>query len=235
MRNFLMFGLFVCLLLAVQFSSAQTVDEVIEKYVEAMGGKEKLSSLKSVKMEGAMSVQGNDVTMVTTKLLGVGVRLDISIMGTENYQIFTPEKGWIFMPVQGQEEPTEAPEDMVKYSQAQLDVQGPLFNYAQKGHKAALLGKETVDGAECYKIALTYKSGNTSNYFIDVKTNRINKTTSTRVIQGEEKEIANMFSNYKQNESGYWFPFTSTNMQGEINYSKIETNVAVDEKIFMPK
>jgi hypothetical protein len=235
MRNFMLFGLFVLLLISVQFASAQTVDEIVEKYVDAMGGKDKLLTLKSVKMDGSMNVQGNDVSIITTKLQNVGVRMDIKIMDKENYQIYTPTKGWSFMPIQGQETPQEIPEEILKGAQSQLDIQGVLFNYKEKGHKVELAGKESVNGTECFKLKITYKNGNTANYFIDTKTFRINQVSMMREIQGEEKEVSNVYSNYKQNDGGYWFPFTATNMQGEITYTKIETNITIDESIFTAK
>jgi len=41
-------------------AQSQTVDEVISKHVEAIGGKEKLSQVKSVYIEGTANVMGND-------------------------------------------------------------------------------------------------------------------------------------------------------------------------------
>ena len=46
-------------------------------------------------------------------------------------------------------------------------------------------------------------------------------------------EIETTYSNYKQNADGFWFAYTVTSsVQGETNYDKIETNIAVDESIF---
>ena len=41
MRDLALFGLLIILLVAVQFASGQTVDDVIEKYEKARGGKDK--------------------------------------------------------------------------------------------------------------------------------------------------------------------------------------------------
>ena len=56
---------------------AQTVDEVINKHIEAMGGAEKLKSLKSLYMEGVAVMQnGNEIISkiykVQDKLLTAG-------------------------------------------------------------------------------------------------------------------------------------------------------------------
>ena len=62
--------------------SAQTVDEILAKNTEAMGGAAKLSGLTTVKMSGNMSAQGMDIPLTITKSHMKGMRLDIEIMGT---------------------------------------------------------------------------------------------------------------------------------------------------------
>lgn len=232
MKNLIVFGLFILSMVLVQFAQAQTADDVVNKYIDALGGKAKLSSLKSVKMTGSMSIQGTDISLSITKLHMKGMRMDISVMGTENYQIITPGKGVTFMPVQGMSAPTDMSEEQAKSAQSQLDVQSSLLDYKEKGTSVELLGKEKVDGADNYKLKVTYKNGVSTTYFIGADNYRLNKTTSKRTINGEEMEIENAYSNYKQVD-GFWFSFTSTSsVQGETNYDKIETNVPVDESIF---
>ena len=219
-------------LVVAQFARAQTVDEVINKYVEALGGKEKLATLKTLRMDGSMSLQGTDVSITNTRSHMVGSRTDIVVMGTQNYQIVTPDKGWVFMPVQGQSAPEEMGADVFKYSHSQLDLQGPLVDYATKGNKVELEGKETIDGSETFKLKLTNKVGGVATYFIDAKTYRINKVSTKMTMGGEEIESVTSLSNYKQNADGFWFAYTNTSVQGETYYDKIETNIKVDESIF---
>ena len=228
----MIFGLFILAMVFAQFTYAQTADEIVEKYITAMGGKDKLASLKTVKMEGNMSVQGADVAIVMTKAHLIGMRTDISVMGTENYQIVTPTKGIVFMPVQGMSEPTPMSDEQLKGSLSQLDIQGTLFNYKEKGTTIELDGKETIDKDEAYKLKVTTKTGTISTYYVSTATSFIIKTTGKRKINGEEIEIANTNSNFKQNADGYWFPYTTTNAQGTIDFSTIETNKPVDEGIF---
>jgi hypothetical protein len=232
MKNLLIFGLFIFCLVAAQVSFAQTTDEIVDKYVTALGGKEKMAALKTVKMTGSMSVQGADVAIVATRKHMVGSRTDISVMGMENFQLVTPDKSWSFMPVQGQSSPEELPEDQHKSMVNQLDVQGALVNYKEKGHTVEYKGKETVDGTECYKLAVVFKTGKKSTYYINTKTDRLFKSTSTVSRNGEEMEISTSFSDYKQNKDGYWFAYSTTTPQGELSYSLVETNVPVDDSVF---
>ncbi|MFC0184046.1 hypothetical protein ACFFJX_16500 [Pseudarcicella hirudinis] len=52
----------VAVLLSVS-AFAQTVDEVVAKHIEAMGGIDKWKSIKGVEMNNSMSMQGMDISM----------------------------------------------------------------------------------------------------------------------------------------------------------------------------
>ena len=222
------------LLASVNAVKAQTVDEVIDKFITASGGKEKLMALNSLKMEGSLlTTQGAEVGINITVLNGKGARTDISIPGmAEGYRIMTPTKGWNFLPFQGMTAPQEADEDQVKMQQSQLDLQTPFLNYAAKGHKVELLGKEKVDGADCYKITITYKNGKAATLFIDATTYYRVKSVINVKINGKDTEVVNTYSDFKKTPEGYLFPYSQSNSTGTINYTSIEVNKPVDENIF---
>ena len=213
--------------------AAQTADEIIAKNVEAMGGVTKIASLKTVKKSGSLSMQGMDIPMVFTVSQMKGFRVDVEVMGTANYQIVTPEKAFMFFPVQQMTEPKEMDAETVKGMQSALDIQGALVNYKEKGSSVEFAGNEKVDGADTYKLKVTSKSGKTAFYFIDVKSNRLTKTSAKAAgPDGVEMDVETTYSNYKQNADGYWFAYGTTTPQGPVVFDKIESNVAVDENIF---
>ena len=213
--------------------TAQTADEIIAKNTEAMGGAAKISSLTSVRKSGNLSAQGMDIPIVMTTLHLQGMRVDIEIMGTSNYQIMTPEKGYMFFPIQQMTEPKELDAETVKSVQNQLDVQGPLFNYKEKGNTLEYIATEKVEGSEAYKLKLTGKNGKTSFYFIDAKSNRVVKVSGkNKGPDGQEVDLDSVFSDYKQNADGYWFAYATSTPQGPITFDKIETNIKVDVNIF---
>lgn len=232
MRNLFIFGLFIIALVMVQSAQAQTADDIIDKYINALGGKAKLVTLNSVKMTGSLNVQGTDVAVTITKLHNVGVRSDFEVMGTSNYQIIAVNKGVTFMPVQGMSSPTDMTEDQIKAGQTQLDVQSVLLDYKTKGTTVELAGTEKIGDEDNYKLKITFKNGVVTNYFIGSKNFRLNKSSGKRNVNGEDVEVETTFTNYKQNADGYWFAYTNGTMQGEINFDKIETNIKVEESIF---
>src|SRR5665647_3248338 len=218
----------IAAIISVQSINAQTADEVIEKYETALGGKEKLMSLKSVKMTGNINVQGLDVGVTVTIVHGVGSRNDIFVPGMgEGFQIINATKGWDFLPFQGQTSPEQISADQLKSSQGLLDLQGFLVNYKEKGSEVELLGKENVAGAECYKLKLTSKLGDMYNLFIDTKTYyRVKSITKTKTPNGEV-DVETSYSDFKKTDEGYVFPFSQTIARGTITFSAIEINLSL--------
>lgn len=234
MKKIFSLGVFICLFMSAQFVQAQTMEEIINRHIEAMGGREKIMTLSSALMTGTFTAMGaqSPITITTTKKHMVGSRIDIEANGTNNFQVITPAKGWIFTPVQGDKAPRPLLEDQFKAGQVQLDMHGPFINYKEKGIKIEMAGNETVDGVMCYKLKVTSPNTNVTVYFISSKSNQIVKT-STKMFQfGNLEDVETSYSNYKQNEDGYWFAYTNVGPRGATNHDKIITNVAVDEKIF---
>ncbi len=230
----LQMGIFaVAAILSIQSIKAQTADEVVDKYVTALGGKEKLATLKSVKKTGSINVQGTDVNLTITIVQGVGSRNDISVPGNgEGFQIINTTKGWDFMPFMGQASPEEVTAEKLKSSQGILDLQGVLFNYKEKGSQVELLGKENVDGAEAYKLKITNKLGVVSTLFINTKTNYLVRSITTAKGANGDENTEVTYNDFKKTDEGYLFPFSQAIDRGTIIFSVIETNKPVDEKIF---
>ncbi len=220
------------LLFAGTHANAQSVDDIINRHTEAMGGKEKLTTLKTVKITGSMSIQGTDVSITITKSHLTGMRMDMEIMGTSNYQIANTKTGWTFMPVMGMTEAKEMEPDQYKSFVSQMDIQGTLFNYKDKGTKIELVDSQKVDGKYAYNLKVTQQNGKENHYYIDTKTSRLVKTSGKTTVQDQEMDIETTFGDYKQNADGYWFPYSIGSMQGTMTIDKVETNIPIDEKIY---
>jgi hypothetical protein len=72
--------------------SKLTSKEVIDNYLKALGGKDKLEAIKTVITDNTLSVQGMDVSM-TTKKMGNKFKSVQSVMGQQMTQMFDGEKG----------------------------------------------------------------------------------------------------------------------------------------------
>ncbi len=225
--------LFSLLVLASAFTvKAQTADEVIAKHIAAIGGVDNWKKVNSMRMEGVLQVQGAEVNVTVTILHGKGMRQDISVMGMTGYEIVTPTEGWDFMPFQGQTEPEAKTPEELKEAQDQLDAQGELIDYATKGHTVELIGKEDVEGTECFKLKVTKKGGSVSTLFIDPKNYYIIQSKSIQKANGQEMEVTSSFSNYETLPEGIMVAKSITLPFGEMNMTKVSVNIPIEESFF---
>jgi hypothetical protein len=214
---------------------AQTADEIIDKHLQAIGGKEKLKNLNSVVMEGKVNAQGMEFPMNTTIVNKKGFRLEFSVMGMDAWIVMRPDSGWSFMPFQGQTKPEAIPADQLKESVDRLDLSTDLCDYKLKGHTVEYLGMDDVEGTDCHKLKLVSKNGKLTYYLIDPKTYYIVKTISKEKAGGKEFDAETKFSNYKEVEGGYVFPHTIESGQGPLEIVKITINGKVDDSKFLLK
>ena len=219
------------LVILTAFSKAQTADEIITNYIAVSGGPENISAIIPVKMAGSLTVQGTEVEVTITASHGIGYRSDIVVPGIgEGFQIYTPTKGWEYLPFQGQTSVQEMTEEKLKAGLPQLDLQGQLYNYKEKGNKVELLGKEMFDGMDCYKLKVETAAGRITTLFIDSKTYYRVKSVAVSADSGQI--IETIFSNFKKMEDGYTYPFSQTTANGTIEFSSIEINKPVDVNLF---
>jgi hypothetical protein len=235
-RNVLLLAATIVLSLS---AGAQTADEIVNKYITAIGGAENWKKVNSVTSEGSLTVQGADVAVSMTVLNGKGMRQNISVMGMTGYSIMTPTGGWNFMPFQGQQKPEPATEETVKESADQYDTQGALVDYKSKGHSIEYLGKEDVEGTEAHKVKVTHKSGKVETMYFDPTSFLAIRTVSKQKANGQESEITTSLSNYKKLPEGILVPMSVSvpvgpGMSAELTITKVEINKPVDEAIFKP-
>ena len=216
------------------FSFAQTAEEIVAKHIEAIGGAAAWKKVNSLYYEGKMTVHGAEINLTLTSLNGKGVRQNISLMGMTGYQIITPTAGWNFMPFQGQTTPEAMTADELKQAVDDLDVQGKLVDYKSKGHTVEYLGKDDVEGTECFKLKITSKAGNVETVFIDPKSYYIVRSVVKRTANGQESDVATGLSNFQKLPEGIVVPFSITLPFGEMVISKAEVNKQVDESTFKP-
>jgi outer membrane lipoprotein-sorting protein len=239
MKNLLMFGLLVVCLVLAQFAQAQTVDEVIDKYAEARGGKDKLLAIKSLYMEGAGQMMGNEIEIKITKEQGKLSRTEFEAGAGNGFTIVTEKEGWNMFSMRSTTPNAMSPE-AVAAQQTELDIAGPLVNYAAKGHKAELVGKDAEAGTECYKIKLTTSAGKDINYWIDAKTFMLVQSSQKMTGRGgAEVENVVLYKDYKAVD-GIQFPHTVERKSqgpggGSTTFDKVELNKPVDPKMYKPE
>jgi outer membrane lipoprotein-sorting protein len=228
---------------------SQTADDIINNYLTALGGKEKLNSIKTLYMEGVTVMQnGNEINSKTYRDQDKLLRRDIDFGMGSSVTIVTDKEGWFSNPRNGGAFQA-IPADRLKNQQADLDIRGGVVDYAAKGSTVELLGKEKIGDVEAYKIKLTPKTGNEVIYYFDPKTWYVIRETRKGGMPGggtggagrpggqaQGDGTVNIdYSNYQKTADGYVFPMTVTfGFGGSTNYEKIDVNKPIDEKLYKP-
>lgn len=240
--NFIM--LIACLL---TFSAnAQTADEIVANYFENTGGLDAWNAIKALKYEGVVNFSGMELpmTMIQSK---EGKQLVMAeLQGVTFYQgVFDGETLWSTNQMTMKAEKSDA-EATANTKLDMNDMVDPLLNYKEKGYTLELIGKETIDGTETFKLKLTTEPKkyegeelpSVTFYYFDTE-NFVPIITETEVQSGPAKGMVSQIkmSDY-QEVDGIYFPFSMINgVKGqpggqEIVIKKITINPELDNSLF---
>lgn len=217
--------------LLATIASAQTVDEIINKHVDAIGGKEAIGKVKSIYTEISMEVMGNSAPSVEYLLAGKGFKAETDFNGSKIINCLNDKGGWSVNPMAGSSDPQPMPDALYKSNKDGIYVGGALVDYAAKGYKAELAGKDGND----HKIKIT-GDGVEAFYSIDPVTFNLNKVVSKSEVMGQMVDVTTTFSDFKKTDIGIVLPYTRNVDLGMFQLAqkvnKVEINKEIDPKIF---
>lgn len=224
----------LAMLLATFGASAQNLEDIIAQHIEAIGGKENWNKLKTMRTESSMKSNGAEIVFKSMSVKDKGSRSDVSLMGMTGWSIVTKEGGWSMYPWAGQTKAEAMTEDDLKLAVEDLDMLEDFLTYKEKGKSIDFYGMDDVDGTECYKIKMIDKHQKESTYYIDPDTYLTIKITNKVKTNGQENEYSTFFSNYEKLPIGIVMPMSNTNGWSESRVTKVEVNIPIDEKLFVP-
>ncbi len=201
-----------------------TAQNVFEKYINAIGGRENVSNISELKIVGKASVQGMEITLTNFMKAPNKVRseqaMGAQVMGT---QVFNGEKAIISQMGQKMEFTEGAEFDAFK-------LQSMMFmekDYSKLGMNPVLLGIETVDGKDAYKIEIEGPGGTKVYYYYAVETGL--------KIRMETGEGFSTFSDYRKVDN-VKFPHVQTQQMGpmiiEVVTQEVQINPGFDSSLF---
>jgi len=229
----------VCALAVTGAAGAQTLDEVLAKNYEARGGLDALHAVKTAKLSGTMTVgPGVEAPFTWYWVRPNKMRMEFTVQGQTGVQAFDGTIGWMYLPFMGKAEPEKMPDELIKQLDQQADFEGPLVDWAAKGHQVELVGRESVEGTDAYKLKVTLKSGDVSHVYLDAEYFLEIKEEGTRTMRGQEMEFESSSGDYKP-VGKLVLPHSITSKAkgapaGQtITFTAVELNPAIDEGIFV--
>ncbi len=234
-------SLVIMLLCSLTVLKAQTVEGIIEKHIEAIGGKKAWSNIKSIQLKGEfISPSGSEeILSINKKGKYKGHKI---INGKKITQfVFDGKDYWDFnyknkKLIRRGEEATFRAKNEAEEFPSMLIVADDL------GYKIELLGEEKIMGADCYKLKIHKgKIIDKGKEIRDEAIYLIDKETYLEVMK-EEKHIRSdnvIYTYYQdyQEVSNVLMPFTINwfidDNQFSIQVDKYIVNAKIDDKIFI--
>ncbi len=177
---------------------AQTADEIIDKHLQAMGGKDKLKAVQTERISGKMTLgQGMEAPFTMEMARPNKMRMEFTIQGMTGIQAFDGKTGWSVMPFMGKTEAEAMPEEDAKRMEEQADIDGLLLDYKEKGRQVEYTGKEDLEGTPVHKLKVTQKNGDVIHVYIDAEQYLQLKQAGKTKIRGQEVESETVFGDFK--------------------------------------
>ena len=211
-------------------AGAQTVDEIIQKHLAAIGGADNWKKINSIKKTCVRMARGTEIPVTITILQGKGYRTESTFSGMTSYSIITDKEGWSYNP-RNQQKPEAIPAESVKLAQDRLDIQGALIDYKAKGYKVFYYGTDDVEGTECHKLKVIMPSGKEETIYIDASNYYLVRIVDKVKANGKEQLQTTTYGDYQQLPEGIIYPMSNDNM----TIKKVEINGVIDNKIFKPQ
>jgi outer membrane lipoprotein-sorting protein len=238
------FALALLSAMTLSIVTSQTVDGVIKKYFEGVGGIEKLKSIKSVKMTGVMPTPQGDFTFIIQRKAPNKMIYTMEVMGQKLIpQAFDGVTAWVQNPFAGSATAQKMTEEQAKSIKTSAVIEDPFIDYAKKGYVITYEGTEEVDGIKCDILKLIQNKDQGDNemvisFYIDSSTGLPlvqKQTVKTGQMAGQTLE--SYLSDYQDVGNGLLMPFSlDTRLNGQsveaINFKTIEVNIDIADDIF---
>lgn len=181
-----------------------TAGSVIENYINAIGGRQKLDSVKDIAKTGNTFFQGMKITIEQKTKKPYKISQVISLGGNPFATIkYNGTSG--YMEQGGQK--VDIPDNQIQLIKKQVDNLFPELNYSLPGYEVKLAGIKTEEGVRVYVVDVAAPDGDDAQEFYDMKTGLKVKRINA---DGSESQ----YGDYRD-VNGIMIPFkSSTNIFG---------------------
>ena len=224
--------------------SPRTVDDVIARNTEAMGGETAIESIQSIGVDLHIVDPGFTVEGSYRAARPGRMRIDVKV---EDKHVFTEafdgERGWQWKG-EGSTTVEESPNATAALRHG-VELPGHLYGLhelRQRGHRIDLAGREKIEGIEYYALKITLNDGYQTTLYVDPSSWLITRRRDVRPLHVDidptPTTIEQRMSDFRQ-VAGVWFSYanTETDLQtGKVlettTIRTVSINPKIDEKVF---
>lgn len=208
----------------------ETAEDIIDKYLEAIGGKARLDSLKTLIVKGKMDAKERGMVLPATYFIKHPdkSRFEVDFMNQKLIFATDGTSTWVLNPLEGNGQARELPgtnsSEASKRNNPFFTIYKNLLNYQKTNCKAELAGKISFRGKRAYKIRLKTDEED-EEYYLDAHT--------YYVLMAKIGYQKNYFDNYKK-VGDFVFPhsFQSENNNSKLEVDEVSFNTEVADSLF---
>ncbi|MFS4454653.1 M16 family metallopeptidase [Maribacter sp. 2304DJ31-5] len=198
-----------------------TANSVLEKYIEAIGGKTLLESVKSYSLIATAEMQGIKLDLEMKKTSKNQFMQDIKMMGNSmSKQVLDDNKG--YMVIQGQRKDLSA-DEITKIKEESAPF--PELNYLSVSG-ISLAGTEMIGDKKAYKLKVT----DHKTVFYDTVSGLKLQEVNVAEIQGQQIISTINYNDYKE-ISGVLFPYLISQAIGPQKFDFIVSEIKVNDGV----
>jgi zinc protease len=208
-----------------------TAAKVLDNYLAAIGGEEKIRAIQDVKMVMKADMQGRELQITAVKKAPNKSKQEVT-MGGMAVMSSVYNGTDASMNSMGQKAPID--EKMKKDMAFEAAIISEL-TIKDMELSAELIGVESIEGSNAYAVEVTKPSGSKTTYYYDAESGlRVRTSETIQTPQGEMVQESDL-SEYKEVD-GVKFPFTITLPMGPMkmtaNAESIELNTGIEDSEF---
>src|SRR3989440_12450897 len=130
-------------------AAAQTADEIVARYVKAVGGMDKIQAVHSLRRSGKyIGGGGFEAVILQENKRDASVREEFSLQGMTAINAFDGKTGWKVEPWNGKKDPEALGEEEMKSIVEDADFDAPLVDYKRKANKDGVVGMDKFEGTD---------------------------------------------------------------------------------------
>lgn len=210
-----------------------TADQVLEEYIKAIGGKDKVLAIKDVETTLAATVQGMDIAGVRQQKVPNKMKLSMKVpsMGMEVMKIVSNGTKAMVLSMGNIQE-------MKGNELESMKIVNRLFAelyYGDMAVKRTLIGSEPINGVNTYKIELELPGGSKATEYYAADTGLKLRQIVVSQVNGQTVSQATDFSDYRE-VAGVKFPYKLMTSFGpqtvEMKVTSITVNKGLGDELF---
>ncbi len=208
-----------------------SAEEIIDAYINALGGVEALESIEDMTTVMGFAQQGMEVMITSKKKVPNMIKTEVEAMGQVMMQtVYNGEKGRKSgMGGDGMLEGQELEEQKLNaYPVQEMGLEA-------EGYQVELSGVQEIDGKKAYEVTWKSPEGGTSTHYYDMETGlKLQTVVTTQTPQGEMTQAVQIMD-YKEVE-GVKFPNKIKTQMGpqniEMTLKSINVNTGLSNEEF---